>query len=118
MRCGSQGNRPEGAREPVRPLWGCLKAGRGGGEVAHETGDRQSEDEEGCDDNGDECHGGDGGQQEGSSQLPEDLEQLLEDVGDGELDPQVQQVLEIQHQAGVGEGQLNTQEFEGRFFVQ
>ena len=60
----------------------------------------------------------DGGQQEGISQLPEDLEQLLEDVGDGELDPQVQQVLEIQHQAGVGEGQLNTQEFEGRFFVQ
>ena len=59
-----------------------------------------------------------GVQQEGISQLPEDLEQLLEDVGDGELDPQVQQVLEIQHQAGVGEGQLNTQEFEGRFFVQ
>ena len=59
-----------------------------------------------------------GVQQEGISQLPEDLEQLLEDMGDGEFDPQVQQVLEIQHQAGVGEGQLNTQEFEGRFFVQ
>ena len=34
--------------------------------------------------------------------LPGDLEQLLEYVGDGEFDPDVQQVLEIQHQAGVG----------------
>ena len=36
------------------------------------------------------------------SLLPGDLERLLEDVGDGEFDPDVQQVLEIQHQAGVG----------------
>ena len=39
---------------------------------------------------------------EDPSLLPGDLEQLLEDVGDGEFDPDVQQVLEIQHQAGVG----------------
>ena len=52
------------------------------------------------------------------SLLPEDLEHLVEDVGDGEFDPDVQQVLEIQHQAGVGQEQLNTQQFEERMFIQ
>ena len=42
----------------------------------------------------------------------------MEDVGDGEFEPDVQQVLEIQHQAGVGQGQLSTQQFEERFFLQ
>ena len=52
------------------------------------------------------------------SLLPGDLEQLLEDVGDGEFEPDVQQVLEIQHQAGVGEGhQLSTQQFDKKFFI-
>ena len=52
------------------------------------------------------------------SLLPGDLERLLEDVGDGEFEPDVQQVLEIQHQAGVGEGhQLSTQQFEEQFFI-
>ena len=62
----------------------------------------------------------DGGQQqeENPSLFPEDLEHLLEDVNDGEFDPELQQVLEIQHQAGVGEERLNTQQFEERFFVQ
>ena len=62
----------------------------------------------------------DGGQQEQEepSLLPGDLERLLEDVDDGEFDPELQQVLEIQHQAGVGEGQLNTQQFQDRFFLQ
>ena len=53
------------------------------------------------------------------SLLPGDLEQLLEYVGDGEFDPDVQQVLEIQHQAGVGQGhQLSTQQIEEQFFIQ
>ena len=62
----------------------------------------------------------DGGQQEQEdpSLLPGDLEGLLEDVDDGEFDPELQQVLEIQHQAGVEQGQLNTQQFQDRFFVQ
>ena len=62
----------------------------------------------------------DGGQQEQEepSLLPGDLEHLLEDVDDGEFDPELQQVLEIQHQAGVGQGQLNTQQFQDRFFLQ
>ena len=55
---------------------------------------------------------------EDPSLLPGDLEQLLEDVGDGEFEPDVQQVLEIQHQAGVGQGhQLSTQQFEEQFFI-
>ena len=62
--------------------------------------------------------GGGHQQQEEQSLLPEDLEHLLEDVGDGEFDPDVQQVLEIQHQAGVGQEQLNTQQFEERIFIQ
>ena len=62
--------------------------------------------------------GGGHQQQEDQSLLPEDLEHLLEDVGDGEFDPDVQQVLEIQHQAGVGQEQLNTQQFEERIFIQ
>ena len=53
MRCGSQGDRPGGAREPVRPLWGCLEVGEGDGEVAEKCGDRRSEGEEGGDDSGD-----------------------------------------------------------------
>ena len=57
-------------------------------------------------------------QEENQSLLPKDLEHLLEEVGDGEFDPDVQQVLEIQHQAGEGQGQLNTQQFEERFFIQ
>ena len=68
-----------------------------------------------------------GGQQDGGiesntedpSLLPGDLEQLLEDVGDGEFEVDVQQVLEIQQQAGLGQGQqLSTQQFEDRFFIQ
>ena len=62
--------------------------------------------------------GGGHQQEEEQSLLPEDLEHLLEEVGDDEFDPDVQQVLEIQHQAGVGQGQLNTQQFEERFFIQ
>ena len=62
--------------------------------------------------------GGDQQQEEDQSLLPEDLEPLLEDVDDGDFDPAVQQVLEIQHEAGVGQGQLNTQQFEERFFIQ
>ena len=59
-----------------------------------------------------------GGQQqeENPPLLPEVLENLLEDVNEGEFDPELQQVLEIQHQAGVGQEQLNTQQFEERFF--
>ena len=59
--------------------------------------------------------GGGQQQQENNSQ---DLEHLLEEVHDGEFDPDLQEVLEIQHQAGVGEGQLSTQQFEKRFFIQ
>ena len=56
---------------------------------------------------------------EDPSLLPGDLEQLLEDVGDGEFEVDVQQVLEIQQQAGLGQGQqLSTQQFEDRFFIQ
>ena len=36
---------------------------------------------------------------------------------DSELDPAVQQVLEIQLQAGQEQEQLNTQEFQERFFL-
>ena len=62
----------------------------------------------------------DGGQQEQEdpSLLPGDLERLLQDVDDGEFDPEMQQVLVVQHQAGMGQGQLNTQQFQDRFFVQ
>ena len=67
--------------------------------------------------NGNQQQGG-GQQQQEDPLLPGDLEQLLEDVNDGEFDPDLQQVLEIQHQAGVGQEQLNTQQFEDRFFVQ
>ena len=52
-----------------------------------------------------------GQQSRGQDQFPNDGE-------DGELDPGVQQVLEIQLQAGQGQGQLNTQEFEEQFFCQ
>ena len=59
--------------------------------------------------------GGGQQQQENNSQ---DLEHLLGEVHDGEFDPDLQGVLEIQHQAGVREGQLSTQQFENRFFIQ
>ena len=68
--------------------------------------------------NVDQEQGGGQQQQQDQSVLPEDLEHLMEDVGDGEFEPDVQQVLEIQHQAGVGQGQLSTQQFEERFFLQ
>ena len=48
-----------------------------------------------------------GQQSRGQNQFPNDGK-------DGELDPGVQQVLEIQLQAG--QGQLSTQEFEEQFF--
>ena len=55
---------------------------------------------------------------EDPSLLPGDLERLLEDVCDGEFEPDVQQVLEIQEQAGVGQAhQLSTQQFEAQFFM-
>ena len=41
--------------------------------------------------------------------------QISNDGEDGELDPGVQQVLEIQLQPG--QGQLSTQQFQDRFFV-
>ena len=46
----------------------------------------------------------DGGQQEQEdpSLLPGDLERLLEDVDDNEFDPELQQVLEVQHRPGLG----------------
>ena len=53
---------------------------------------------------------------EDPSLLPGDLERLLEDVG--KFEPDVQQVLEIQHQAGLGQGhQLSTQQFDEQFFI-
>ena len=54
----------------------------------------------------------------GLTLVPGDLERLLEDVCDGEFEPDVQQVLEIQEQAGVGQAhQLSTQQFEAQFFM-
>ena len=50
-----------------------------------------------------------GQQRRGQDQVPDDGE-------DGEVDLGVQQVLEIQMQAGQGQDQLSTQEFEARFF--
>ena len=70
-------------------------------------------------------HQGEGGQDvDGQQQENREPEQhrtsrepdQLERGEDGELDPEVQQVLEIQLQAGQGQGQLNTQEFEEQFF--
>ena len=68
--------------------------------------------------NGEQQQDGGRQEQEDASLLPGDLERLLGDVDDGEFDQELQQVLEIQHQAGVGEGQLNTQQFQDRFFLQ
>ena len=50
-------------------------------------------------------------QQRGSHEL------VPNDGEEGELDPGVQQVLEIQLQAGQGQDQLSTQEFENQFFL-
>ena len=65
-------------------------------------------------------HQGDKGRQDGDGQQQQDgvpgQDQLNNDGQDGELDPDVQQVLEIQLQAGQGQGQLSTQQFEERFF--
>ena len=52
-----------------------------------------------------------GPQSRGQDQFPNDGE-------DGELDSGVQKVLEIQLQAGQGQGQLSTQEFQERFFCE
>ena len=64
---------------------------------------------------------GDGQQQQQLEEVPQQQssgQDLIPNDGeDGELDPGVQQVLEIQLQAGQGQEQLNTQEFENRFFL-
>ena len=49
MRRSAQGGKPEGAREPVRPLWGCMEASGRDGEVADEGGEHQTEDSKDCD---------------------------------------------------------------------
>ena len=72
----------------------------------------QQEGEGGQDDNGQQH------QLEGVPQQQSSGQDLIPNDGeDGELDPGVQQVLEIQLQAGQGQEQLNTQEFENRFFL-
>ena len=68
-------------------------------------------------------HPGEGGQ-DVNGQQQEDREPGQQSRGqdggregeDGELDPAVHQVLETQLQPGQGQGQLNTQEFDERFF--
>ena len=68
-------------------------------------------------------HPGEGGQ-DVNGQQQEDREPGQQSRGqdggregeDGELDPAVHQVLETQLQPGQGQGQLNTQEFDDRFF--
>ena len=73
---------------------------------------QQQEGEGGQDDDGQQqqlegvCHQ----QSRGQDLIPNDGE-------DGELENGVQQVLETQLQAGQGQEQLNTQEFENRFFL-
>ena len=73
---------------------------------------QQQEGERGQDDDGQQQ------QLEGVPQQQSSGQDLIPNNGeDGELDPAVQQVLEIQLQAGQGQEQLNTQEFENRFFL-
>ena len=59
----------------------------------------------------------DGGQQQQEGVPVQQNRGLSNEADDSELDPAVQQVLEIQLQAGQEQEQLNTQEFQERFFL-